>query len=82
MWKVLEILDRYEVASRQKVNRSKTSLFFSKCTSTEVKHEIMVALDVPEIKQYERNLNLPSFVGKGKKTSFNYNKERVWRKLQ
>ena len=52
--KVLEILEMYEATSRQKVNRSKTSLFFSKCTSTEVKHEIMVALDVPEIKQYER----------------------------
>ena len=29
-----------------------------------------------------RNLGLSSFVGKGKKASFNYIKERVWRKLQ
>ena len=80
--KVLEILEMYEATSRQKVNRSKTSLFFSKCTSTEVKHEIMVALDVLEIKQYEWYLGLPSFVGKGKKARFNNIKERVWRKLQ
>ena len=32
--KVLEILNMYEEASGQKVNRSKTALFFSKCTLT------------------------------------------------
>ena len=81
--KVLEILNMYEEASGQKVNRSKTALFFSKCTLTETKHDIKVALGVPEIMQYERNLGLPSFVGKGKKkASFNYIKEKVWRKLQ
>ena len=81
--KVLEILNMYKEASRQKVNRSKTALFFSKCTPTETKHNIKVALGVPEIMQYERNLGLPSFVGKGKKkASFNYIKEKVWRKLQ
>ena len=80
--KVLEILNMYEMASGQKVNRSKTSLFFSKCTSAELKHDIKVALSVPEIIQYERYLGLPSFVGKGKKASFSYIKERVWRKLQ
>ena len=67
--KVLEILNMYEEASGQKVNRSKTALFFSKCTPTETKHNIKVALGVPEIMQYERNLGLPSFVGKGKKNS-------------
>ena len=81
--KVLEILNRYEEASGQKVNRSKTTLFFSKCTPTKTKHDIKVALCVSEIMQYERNLGLPSFVGKGKKkVSFNYIKEKVWRKLQ
>ena len=52
--KVLEILNMYEMALGQKVNRSKTSLFFSKNTSTDVKHEIKVALGVPKIMQYER----------------------------
>ena len=32
--------------------------------------------------QYEKYLGLPSLVGKRKKASFNYIKERVWRKLQ
>ena len=66
----------------KKVNRSKTTLFFSKFTLAEIKHDIKMALGVPEIMQYERYFDLPSFVGKGKKASFNYIKERVWRKLQ
>ena len=70
--KVLEVLNMYEEASGQKVNRSKTSLFFSKSIPIEVKHGIKLALGVPEIMQYERYLGLPSFVGKGKKESFNY----------
>ena len=81
--KVLEILNMYEEASRKKkVNRSKMTLFFSKFTSVEIKHDIKVALGVQEIMQYERYFGLPSFVGKGKKVSFNYIKERLWRKLQ
>ena len=39
-------------------------------------------LGVEEIRSYEKYLGLPSFVGKNKKASFNYIKERVWRKLQ
>ena len=32
--------------------------------------------------QYEKYLDLPSLVGKGRKASFNYIKERVQKKLQ
>ena len=35
-----------------------------------------------EIMQYEKYLGFLSLVGKGNKASFNYIKERVWRKLQ
>ena len=47
--KVLEVLNMYEEASRQKVNRRKTSLFFSKSIPAEVKHGIKLALGVPKI---------------------------------
>ena len=39
-------------------------------------------LGVEEIRSYEKYLGLPSLVGKNKKASFNYIKERIWRKLQ
>ena len=47
-----------------------------------MKHGIKATLGVPEIMQYEKYLGLPSLVGKRKKESFNYIKEKVWRKLQ
>ena len=80
--KVLDLLHKYEEASGQKVNRSKTSLFFRNFVPKEVKHGIKVKLGVPEIRNYEKYLGLPSLVGKRKKESFNFIKEKVWRKLQ
>ena len=47
-----------------------------------MRDHINLASGVPEIKQYEKYLGLPSLVGRHKKASFNYIKERVWRKIQ
>ena len=80
--RVLDILGVYEKCSGQQINRSKTTIFFSKSTSDDRRHTIKELLGVPEIREYERYLGLPSFVGKKKKASFEYIKERVWRKLQ
>ena len=79
--KVLNILETYEVVSSQKVNRSKTTLFFSKSISNGFRFNIKLALGISKTMQYEKYMGLPSLVGKGKKASFNYIKERVWRKL-
>lgn len=79
--KVLNILEAYEGASSEKVNRSKIALFFSKSTTKDIKSNIKLVLGVSEILQYEKYLCLPFLVGNGKKASFNYIKERFWRKL-
>ena len=39
-------------------------------------------LGVSEIKQYEKYLGLPAIVGKNRRASLNYIKDRVWNKLQ
>ena len=79
---VLKLLSEYESWSRQKINKDKTAIFFSKSTIEEAKSSIKNLLQVQEVKSYEKYLGLPSLVGRGKKASFNYIKERVWRKLQ
>ena len=60
--KVLEILAAYECMSGQKINRGKTSVFFSKSTTKLMWAEIKDTLGVPEIRHYEKYLGLPSLV--------------------
>ena len=78
----MNILERYEKASGQKVNKNKTTIFFSKSTVEINKYEIKSALGLQEIEHYEQYLGLPSLVGRRKKQSFNLIKEKIWRKLQ
>ena len=69
--KIQQVLDWYEVASGQLVNKKKTTLFFSRNTPKEVQQEIKVSLGVSTITHYEKYLGLPSFVGRQKKACFN-----------
>ena len=62
-----EILGKYERASGQKINSDKTTLFFGNNASCATKEEIKNLLEVPEIKEYERYLELPVVVGRKKK---------------
>jgi hypothetical protein len=79
--KLQEILLLYERASGQQVNQDKTTIFFSKATPTATQAAIKDTLGVPIIKQYEKYLGLPSFVGKNGTACFTQLKERVWSKL-
>lgn len=80
--KVLEVLQVYEMSLGQQINKAKTTTFFSKSTKEERRLLIKNTLGVAEIRSYEKHLGLPSLVGRYSKTSFNYIKEQVWRKLQ
>ena len=80
--KIQELLRKYEMASRQKINSTKTTIFFSKNVPMTIKELIQNSLGVPEIKEYEKYLGLPAVVGRNKKASLNYIKDRVWGKLQ
>ena len=68
----------YERASGQQLNRDKTTLFFSKAVPQVMQETTISMIGVPEIKQYEKYLGLPSFMGQSKKASLLYIKERVW----
>ena len=78
---VQDILSLYEEASGQKLNREKTNIFFSRAAKEETKAEISNFLQVPEVREYEKYLGLPAMVGRNRKASLNFIKERVWSKL-
>ena len=79
---IQNILEVYEIASGQQRNKEKTTLFFGKSISGMAKNSIKELLGVPEIKQYEKYLGLLAVVGRNKRASLNYIKDRVWSKLQ
>ena len=64
---MLKILAEYEAVLGQKINREKTSLFFSKSTEDDTRQKIKRVLGVQEIKFYEKYLGLSSLIGRGKK---------------
>ena len=79
---IQRILLLYEQALGQKLNREKTTVFFSKATPIKRKLEIIDFLGVSEVREYEKYLGLLAMVGRNKKASLNFIKERVWNKLQ
>ena len=79
---ILQVLQLYEQASGQKLNRDKTTVFFSKATTEERRQELVEFLGVNEVREYEKYLGLPAMVGQNKKESLYYVRERVWNKLQ
>ena len=79
---IQSILVLYEKASGQKLNREKTTVFFSKATPAVRKIEIINELGVSEVREYEKYLGLLAVVGRKKNVSLNFIKERVWNKLQ
>ena len=80
--KMLEILSSYDRVSGQKLNRDKTTLFFSKSTPIDMQQKIMDDLGVTTLKNYDKYLGLPSMVGRNKRVSFEHLKQRVWKRLK
>ena len=79
---LLNILANYESASGQQINKTKTTLFFSKSTKVDMQNRIKDMLGVMVVQQYEKYLGLSSLVGRNKKESFTHIKQQIWKKLQ
>jgi hypothetical protein len=57
-------------SSGQRLNREKTSLFFSKNTKMEVRAHIKALAGVNSTQSYEKYLGLPSLIGRSRILSF------------
>uniref|UniRef100_A0A2N9GG60 Reverse transcriptase zinc-binding domain-containing protein n=1 Tax=Fagus sylvatica TaxID=28930 RepID=A0A2N9GG60_FAGSY len=80
--RLMEVLQTYERASSQVVNRDKTALFFSKNTPDHKRDSIQQLWGVRGPSNFERYLGLPAMVGKSKQQTFNGLKEALARRLQ
>lgn len=76
-----KVLNTYELASGQQLNRAKTSLFFSPNTDVGLQEDIKARFGAQVIKQHEKYLGLPSLVGRNKKNTFRDIKEKLAKKL-
>ena len=78
---LVDILEKYELASGQQLNKEKTSLFFSCNTPQNVQDEIKNRFGAEIIRQHKKYLELPSLVGKNKCNTFHQLIERLDNKL-
>lgn len=81
-WRRLtQILGRYEMASGQKLNKEKTSIFFSHNTSQSKREEITCLSSLSATDKYEKYLGLPTLVGRSRYRAFQGIKDKVWKRL-
>ncbi|MCH88928.1 RNA-directed DNA polymerase (Reverse transcriptase) [Trifolium medium] len=80
--KLMETLKTYEVASGQEINLSKSEVFFSRNISRAAQEELSNIMGVKHVLATGAYLGLPSMVGRSKKETFAYIKDRIWEKNQ
>jgi hypothetical protein len=76
------ILQVYEDASGQVINRDKSSILFSPNTNERIRRQVRSNLSIECEIGCERYLGLPVSVGKSKKLMFEYIKKKVWSRIQ
>ena len=78
---LIKVLEEYEGDLGQKLNKEKTSLFFSKNTPREIKEYVQRRFGAQIIHHHEKYLGLPPLIGRGKRKAFNRIKDQVGRHL-
>jgi hypothetical protein len=76
---MMSLLDVYGAASRQEINLSKFEVFFSRNLSKTTQEDLFGIMGVKYGMGTGTYLGLPSMVGRSKKATFCYIKDRMWR---
>jgi hypothetical protein len=80
--RIQTILDKYCLASGQRINRDKSSIFFSKKCPSATKEGIKAALDIQNETLDKKYLGMPTDVGRSRSGALKYLKDRIWNKIQ
>jgi hypothetical protein len=75
------ILDLYEECSGQIINKDKSSIMFSPNTRQAERDAVMQEMGVTSEAHNDKYLGLPIYMGKSKVQTFNYLKDRVWKRI-
>ena len=78
---LVNILNRYEEASRQKINTDKSLIFFSPNTPQELRENILNILRPMQNSKHNKYLGLSSIIGRSKAQVFAEVKDKVAKKL-
>ncbi|GAU32101.1 hypothetical protein TSUD_358070 [Trifolium subterraneum] len=79
--KLMEVLKVYEDVSGQEINLSKSEVFFSRNISQAAQEDLSRVMGVRHVLGTGTYLGLPSLVGRSKKATFAYIKDRIWKKI-
>ncbi|WVZ78125.1 hypothetical protein U9M48_025887, partial [Paspalum notatum var. saurae] len=76
------ILTLYEVCSGQTINKEKSSVMFNKNIGATARHQFMSTTSINIKAWNEKYLSLMVYMGKSKKHTFSYLKDKVWQKTE
>lgn len=74
---VVDILQKYELASGQKINLAKSSIYFSKSVDESSREDLCGVFGVGSMVQSDKYLGMPYLVGRLKREVFDYLKDRI-----
>ncbi|XP_048493277.1 uncharacterized protein LOC125493797 [Beta vulgaris subsp. vulgaris] len=79
---IVDTLNKYELASEQKINYEKSEVSFSKGVSSTTREELKNVLNMRQVEQHAKYLGIPFILGRSKKSIFDSLLDRIWKKLQ
>lgn len=80
-WHLLEILERYEAALGQAINRRKTSIFFSRSTRQSIREDIPTLFGARVMEDCDTYLGFPMVSGKSKVNTFKGLQEKITKRV-
>jgi hypothetical protein len=78
---VQNVLNAYCKALGQRINRDKSSVFFSKGCPNSARQQVKSTLEVNNETLSEKYLGMPSDVGRSRNGSFKFLKDRLWKRI-